>query len=155
MRNIPSQKLEPYISSRSSYSRHQILPIVKSDIQPVVEDPTAKNIMGNTYPIYNQSTTFNPGSRAPWSGYVSNINTESVLRNQIYPHQKNNDATAWVPESKSDLYNSNLTYRPSKNTPHKDLFEDKSIAYKKEFAHHDKIGFALFNNSTRNQLKDI
>ena len=102
-RNIPSSFLEPSFSTRPSYSKHEILPIVKSSNNPTPSSP----IKNSSYPIYNIQSTFNPGSRAPWSGYATNVDTESMLRNQIYFYQKNNDEHAWVPNSNSDLYNLN------------------------------------------------
>jgi len=48
---------------------------------------------------------FNPGNRkAPWSGFTSRVEDESILRNQIYPLQKSNSETTYVPSSTSDLY---------------------------------------------------
>ena len=40
---------------------------------------------------------------APFSGFVENVDVESVLRNQIFALQKN-DQAVYVPSSKSDLY---------------------------------------------------
>jgi hypothetical protein len=38
--------------------------------------------------FYPQEQIFHPGSSAPRSGYIQNIDKEMLLRNQIYPLQK-------------------------------------------------------------------
>ena len=44
-------------------------------------------------PIFNPANTFNPGTaNAPWSGFSTNINTESQLRNQFFALQRNDQA---------------------------------------------------------------
>jgi len=38
--------------------------------------------------------------------------------------------------------------------PHKHLFKDETFS-KKAFKHENHIGYAMFNNPTRNQLKNL
>ena len=48
----------------------------------IIENNPSMNVNN---PIYNVSKTFNPGyNMGPWSGFVTKIDTESILRNQIY-----------------------------------------------------------------------
>jgi hypothetical protein len=95
-RNIPSQVLQPYIDARPVTTKYSYFPIV---------DPRKSiNIPLQQMPTYNVSQVFNPGNtQSPWSGFATNINTESELRNQIYALQKCSQAT-YVPGSSSDLY---------------------------------------------------
>ena len=95
VRNVPTQALQPYLDIKPiSASRCSVFPILDQR-QPIM----------NSYPSYNINTTFNPGNRmAPWSGFARNVGDESILRNQIYPLEKSNAKTVYVPSSTSDLY---------------------------------------------------
>jgi hypothetical protein len=147
MRNIPSQPLQPYLNVRPVMTKYSYLPIVdpRREInQHLIDRPT-----------YNTKTVFNPGTRqAPWSGFASNINLESELRNQIYAAQKCSQSV-YVPNSNSDLYEVKF------NTTQSNL-GDKELLFKEENFHQFNpnpdpkvLGVNLFNNNTRVQLKDI
>lgn len=103
-RNIPSSTLQPYFSPRALNSKYTMLPIVephKQNYVPVLPQP-----------VYNPVNTFNPGNAtAPWSGYASQVNTESDLRGQIYALQRC-DQAAYVPSSQSSLYRNNVLSFP-------------------------------------------
>lgn len=95
-RNIPSKMLQPNLPSRPTATKYSLLPVAAPSVRATVP--------ALTYPTYDISTTFNPGTaKAPWSGMASNINVESELRNQIHPLQKCS-TTEYVPDSQSDLY---------------------------------------------------
>ena len=143
-RNIPSGIMETQLTPRPVYTKHTILPLVDN----------APQIQRKSLPAYNIKTTFNPGTSAPWSGYASNINTESMLRNQLYPYRKNDDTHTWVPDTTSDLYNIHWKYVPKDNVPFVKLYE-KPIIAPEQFKYSKQVGYALFNNSTRNQIKDL
>ena len=100
-RNIPSQMLQQYIDVRPVMTKYSYLPIV---------DPRKElGVKMNQSPTFNPHTTFNPGNtQSPWSGFASNINKESELRNQIYALQKSSQAV-YVPSSASDMYNFSFT----------------------------------------------
>jgi len=94
-RNVPAQQLQPYFD---------IKPISTGccDVFPIADLREPNN---HAYPRYDINTMFNPGNRkAPWSGFSSKVMDESILRNQIYPLQKSNNVTTYVPSSTSDLY---------------------------------------------------
>ena len=101
-RNIPSAKLQPYLDVRPVMTKYSYLPIV---------DPRRQlDTKLNELPTYNINSTFNPGNdMAPWSGFASNINTESILRNQIYALQSCSQSE-YVPSSNSDLYSDIFLY---------------------------------------------
>ena len=104
-RNIPSQMLQPYLDVRPVMTKYSYFPIV---------DPRKQvNVPLQQMPTYNPHKVFNPGNtQSPWSGFASNINKESELRNQIYALQKCSQAV-YVPNSTSDLYNYSFEPTPS------------------------------------------
>lgn len=147
-RNLPSQPLQPYLSSRPVLTKYSIMPIV--DPRKEIETPLTQQ------PIYNIENTFNPGNDVgPWSGFASNINMESELRNQVFALQKCSQAT-YIPESSSNLYN----YKWQNNSrapvqPFPNLFKTETFGPDNKNEYSDTVGFALFNNATRQQLKNV
>ncbi len=145
-RNVPSHTLQPYLNARPVMTKYSYFPIVdpRARIQtPMVQQPT-----------YNVGQVFNPGNAtAPWSGFASNINTESVLRNQVYALQKCSQAT-YVPSSQSDLYSYKFQTRSQPN-PHELLFRDETFDTFNPNPAPGVCGGGLFNNSTRCQVKDM
>lgn len=146
-RNIPSSPLQPYLEPRPVLTKYSILPIV---------DPRA---IINTQLIqqatYNTRQTFNPGNGgAPWSGFASNVNSESELRGQIYALQKCNQSV-YVPNSSSDLYNLKWQQNNREVQPFPDLFQKQQFDAFDPNPNKNQIGYAMFNNSTRQQLKEV
>lgn len=142
-RNISSQPLQPYLDVRPVMTKYSIMPIV--DQRREVGVPL------NQLPNYNVNKVFNPGNtQSPWSGF--NVNQESVLRNQIYALQHCSLAT-YVPSSKSDLYQLSMPSSKKVEQPHELLFSKEKFS---DFnPNPDKLGYALFNNATRVQLKEV
>lgn len=115
---------------------------------------------------YNDPNAFNPGDKkGSWSGFVSNVNNESVLRNQVHALQKFPQRD-FVPNSDSDLYNSTIP-KGDNNTAevmYPNLFsanvvkpkdtENLGTSNKSEPSYLQNLGINLFNNDTRQQLKD-
>jgi hypothetical protein len=143
-RNIPSAPLQPYLSVRPASTKYSIMPVV---------DPRRKiNVPLPVMPTYNQSTTFNPGNDSgPWSGYASNVNVESELKNQIYALQ-NCDQAVYVPSSKSDLYNYGFTPSTNMNQPFPDLFNKQQFEQCNPLP--EGLHQVMFYNPTRTQLLD-
>lgn len=146
-RNIPSQMLQPYLNVRPVMTKYSFMPIV---------DPRAPiNVELDQQPVYNVHNVFNPGNtQSPWSGFASNINNESILRNQIYALQKCSQSS-YVPESNSDLYN--YSFKPEKSgnqyQPFPGLFKKDHF---NEFNPNSiNIAHGTFFNHTRQQLKDL
>ena len=147
-RNIPGQMLQPYLNVRPVSTKYSVMPIV---------DPRKNNkTMLQNMPTFNTQTTFNPGTdNAPWSGYASNVNIESELKNQIYGLQKCSQSI-YVPNSDSDLYE--YKYKPKMRTDitqHQLLFQPQSFNTFDPNPSSDVIGINFFNNSTRDQLKNM
>jgi hypothetical protein len=145
-RNIPSKMLQPYLDVRPVMTKYSYFPIV---------DPRAEiHVKMRQMPTYNVHKTFNPGTNvAPWSGFATNINTESELRNQIYALQKCSQAD-YVPKSSSDLYNYSFQTVTQPN-PHELLFQTNSFNSFNPNPNEKIVGGDMFMNSTRAQLKNM
>lgn len=145
-RNIPSQMLQSYVDVRPVMTKYSYFPIV---------DPRKQiNIPLQQMPTYNVENVFNPGNtQSPWSGFASNINKESELRNQIYALQKCSQSV-YVPNSTSDLYayNFQTPYMPNQ---HELLFKNETFENFNPNPAPKLCGSDIFLNSTRCQVKDI
>lgn len=145
-RNIPSQQLQPYLDVRPVMTKYSYLPIVdpRREInETLIQQPT-----------YNTNAVFNPGNtQSPWSGFATNINTESELRNQIYALQRCSQSV-YVPNSNSDLYSLNFETNMTQ-MPHNLLFKEESFNQFNPNPSVNKVGQGLFLNSTRVQVRDI
>ena len=145
-RNIPSQLLQPYLDVRPVMTKYSYFPIV--DPRKEIQTPLTQ------MPTFNVHNIFNPGNtQSPWSGFASNINMESELRNQLYAIQKCNQG-AYVPNSTSDLY----TYHFKTKTidqPHNLLFKNEKFQDFNPNPNSEIIGSSIFMNSTRSQLRDL
>ena len=148
-RNIPSQILQPYLDTRPVMTKYSILPIV--DARKQVETPLIQRATYTPDKIYNPGNDF-----GPWSGYSSNINQESELRNQIFAIQSCTQAY-YIPSSKSSLYQVHWKNSPQKipEQPFPTLFKNEKFCPTNPNPNPDKIGFAIFNNATRQQVKEL
>jgi hypothetical protein len=148
-RNIPSQPLQPYLDARPVLTKYSVLPVVdpRREIKtPLIQQAT-----------YNPQQIFNPGNvngSGPWSGFASNVNNESELRGQIFALQECSQAT-YVPSSKSNLYNVQWKNSQEISQPFPDLFKKEIFGPTNKNPESNKIGYSLFNNATRQQLKEL
>ena len=146
-RNIPSQPLQPYLDARPVMTKYSLLPIV--DARKPIETPLIQQS------TYTPEKVYNPGNDyGPWSGYASNINHESDLRNQIFALQSCAQS-AYIPSSKSSLYEVKWQNSNKQQQPFPTLFKNEQFSPVNPNSNQDKIGFALFNNATRQQTKDL
>lgn len=146
-RNIPSQPLQPYLDARPVQTKYSIMPIVDPRKQintPLVQCAT-----------FTSETIYNPGNdTGPWSGYASNINHETELKNQIFALQSCSQAT-YIPSSNSSLYQVKWKNDNKPSQPFPNLFKNEQFCPTNPNPHPEKIGFALFNNATRQQVKEL
>lgn len=97
-RNLPSDPLQQYTSFRSVPTKYSHMPIVDPRVDP------SSLIQVAIMPTYNVNSIFNPGnSTSSWSGYATNVDSESVLRDQVYP-LSDCLQSKFVPSSHSDMY---------------------------------------------------
>lgn len=143
-RNVPSNFLQPVYSSRPVSTKYSKMSIVDQYKQA--------NVPLSIAPTYNVGTTFNPGNaEGPWSGYASNVDVETILRNQAFALQKG-DRSSYVPSTNSDLYKIEVVGRHEEQ-PFPGLF---SVQMLEPFNPNTyNLGNDIFNNSTRQQLKNI
>jgi hypothetical protein len=146
-RVVPSDEMQMNFGFRPIMSKYATMPILDN------RDKSKVNI--NKEPIYNSERVFYPGTSKPhFNGFANNIDNESTLRNQFFALQKG-DKHLYVPNSNSDLYENNLDIK------NYDSNLDNLILFKKQQFEDfnpnisNKIGYNIFNNSTRVQLKNI
>jgi hypothetical protein len=146
-RNLPSQMLQPYIDVRPVMTKYSFMPIV---------DPRKElSVKLQQMPTYNTSAVFNPGNtQSPWSGFASNINLESDLRNQVYALQKCSQAV-YVPSSSSDLYMNASFVKAGQQQPHSLLFHNERFCDFNPNPDSRVVGSGIFYNSTRTQVKEM
>ncbi len=152
-RNIASGNLDTLLDPRAQPTKY-VLPFVNN-----------KSSCRSQTLYYKNPTDFNPGTRlGSWSGFASNINDESILRNQIYANHKYPQGT-FVPDSTSDLYNSSVPKSiGAVEAQFPNLFNGNIIPQNPENlgalhksatpSYLQNLGNNLFNNATRQQLKD-
>ena len=146
-RNIPSQPLQPYLDAKPVMTKYSILPII--DLRKQIDTPLIQQA------TYNPSKIYNPGNDSgPWSGYASNINHESELRNQCFALQNCTQAS-YIPSSKSSLYNVNWQNNNKPQQPFSDLFQTEQFCPINPNLNPNQVGYALFNNATRQQTRNL
>lgn len=123
---------------------------------PIIERRTKANVGIGQLPNYQIETQFNPGYRGAVSGYQSNVDKETILRNQVFALQRDIGQSTFIPSSNSDLYKTYIVSRPSQQ-PYPRLFEDYKFSQINEHnvANCPEIGGDRFFNATRNQLRGI
>ena len=139
-RNVPSQSLEPQYTMRPVQTRFTRMAILDQRNQGTV--PL------NKFAPYNVGNQFNPGSgEAPWSGFATNINEESKLRNLFFALQKCEQPN-YIPSSQSDMYKSRV--------PSTEYLGSNNLLFKnEEFSEFNPntcdVGNDFFHNNTRVQ----
>jgi hypothetical protein len=106
-RNVPNQPIQIYFGIPSVNTRYVIQPKYDFSTPPCMlpkkDNGERLGISSLQHSTYNTNTYFYPGDRkAPFSGFSSNINIESELRNQ-HVRLSRTDNHAYVPTSKSNL----------------------------------------------------
>ena len=140
-RNVPSRQLQPAFSIRPVSTKYSLLPVVDPRPKPKVEIQRE--------PTYNVSTVFNPGTaQAPWSGFASNIDTESSLRSQFFALQTC-EQSEYVPSTESDMYKVTAVGRMEQQ-PFPGLFQEQK--FRPFNPNTCDLGTDMFNNCTREQL---
>ena len=150
LRNIASGNLETLLDPRPAPTKY-IMPFQESN------PPCLSQTI-----YYKDPNYFIPGNRIGcWSRFASNINDESILRNQILANQKNPQSD-YIPNSTSDLYNSTIPEtNGSVESKFPNLFnaniipqENNDLGNSPNPSYLSNLGVNLFNNDTRQQLKD-
>jgi len=130
-RNISLKYYNPVFEHRSQSTKYQKYPITK--------------------PIENDIIKM--GYKTKWSEFASNVNSESVLRNQLYP-RSNSTSSQYIPPSSSGLYNRESFENQNVIQPFPYLFEQNKFN-NTELGDLGKLGKDNFYNHTRQQLKNM
>lgn len=144
-RNLSSNDLEMNYDPRPVNTRYREFPIL---------DPIT-NIKYENKQIYDSYDTFFPGNRKPhFNGFATNIDKESLLRNQFFTLQRN-DQALYVPSSISNMYVNQVNYVTTEENLNKlDVFKNEEFDdFNPNLS--KNIGMNVFNNSTRVQLKNL
>ena len=143
-RNYPDRALDVQFQFRSQPTRYVYFPTIDKE----------QCIISDKQPAYCIKKTFNPCTRnGPWSGYVNKVDDESRLRNQLVPLQ-NNDYLAYIPKDISDLYKNSMV-KSGNTQPYSRLFEKPNLSSSQNnLSNNSNLAINLFNNDTRQQLKD-
>ena len=146
-RNMPSNPLQPQFDIRPLSSKYAKMPIV--------DRHENHRVPIEVMPTYDIGSTFNPGNaQAPWSGFASNINNESRLRNQFYALQPGAGQAYYIPAKTSELYNKvRLSDEFAPEQPFPQLFT--SPMFDEFNACPSQLGGKFFENCTRQQIKEI
>lgn len=144
-RNIPSHELAPQFSMRAVSTKYSHFPIIDPRLP-------SQQVPIESKPVYNVGKVFNPGTaQSPWSGFASNIDGESSLRNQFFALQ-HCDQRDYVPPTQSDMYESVIPESSNEQT-HPLLF--KSEQFNNFNANPHDTGRNTFNNHTRQDIKNV
>ena len=156
----PSTCLSQYNSNKNIDYYEKIVyyleEAVKKRVVGTTERPVACLLSGglDSSLITALVNKYYPGTyKGPFTGFVNNIDNESILRNQFFALQ-NNEQSVYVPSSKSDMYEVNVV-GSNIEQPHKDLFMEPNLASFNPNPNNEKVGFNLFNNYTRQQVKNV
>lgn len=146
-RNNIEKPLEPNFNLRPTSTKYDHFPAIDKQPTPCTKKGYAP------YKVSDQF--FNGNSKAPTSGYFSNIDLESNLRNQHFALQKGANQSVYVPTSESDMYKIKIPYAPSEQ-PHPKLFTRPQFSKElHENVQNGQIGNEKFFNHTRTQLRDL
>ena len=142
-RNIPSNQLQAQFGIRPVSSKYAMMPIFDRRAIPTV--PIERR------PTYSLANTFNPGNgQAPWSGFATNIDDDSRLRNQFFALQKC-DQAVYIPPTNSDMYKVEVTGQAVQQ-PFPDLFTQPT--FQPFNPNTCGVGGNFFDNCIRQQIKN-
>jgi hypothetical protein len=150
-RNLSNIPLEPNFDPRPLSTKQSVFPIINQ------RKPTIENIRSSIH--FEPLLHFAPcnRNRVNHHTYTSNIDVETVLRNQntVLQHGAS-EGGLYIPSSKSDLYN-----RPSpiglgrrEDQPFPNILPSSNL-YTDVPDNLSTIGNKTFFNHTRNQLRDM
>tara|TARA_Y100000389_G_scaffold178042_1_gene190842 strand:- start:1949 stop:2458 length:510 start_codon:yes stop_codon:yes gene_type:complete len=146
-RNIPSSDIQPNFNPIPVSTKYSTLPIIdrrKETNIPIINEK-----------FYNSEEVFYPGTRKPnYSGFATNVDKESTLRNQFFALQAA-DQSKYIPPSTSDLYMNPINFQTVPVN-----LEETFLFSEPEFGNFNPnpsviIGNRIFDNATRVQLKNL
>jgi len=134
--------------------QYSIRPVpTKYVTMPIVDCRRPSNVPCQHKPIYNTQTMFTPSNTLPFSGYQAKIDTETKLRDTIFPLQACPQAK-FIPSTNSDLYNNQYLAAGRREVMTNPLLfkEPQFAAFNPNLC---GTGYKLFNNFTRQQVRAL
>lgn len=142
-RNVPSANLQPQFSHRPVSTKYTLMPIIDRRPKSKVGLKKCAN--------FTVEKVFNPGNAlSPWQGYVTNVDSESILRNQFFGLQRCEQAK-YVPSSNSDMYQTKVVGRQERQTFPLLFKEEQFAPFNPNTCN---LGKDVFNNFTQLQVKN-
>jgi hypothetical protein len=143
-RVVPSNTMETAYFTHPTTTRKRLMPIIDCRKEPDVNKMV--------YSIYHPSKTFNPGQSAPYNGYASHVDHESILFNRFAPLQRGGQHE-FIPHSRSELYNEHQYNHNKQHIPF-------ALLNKKEYfnpfnPNKEDLANNIFENHTRQQTKNL
>ena len=146
-RNVPGVPLQMGYGPRPVDTKFKRFPIL--DCHLPAYTPCERR------PIYNTRHMFAGSSQAlPFNGFQAKVDTESALKNIIFPLQACPQAQ-FIPGSKSDLYNTTYLTPPIQTTKMTNELLFKQEKFSPFNPNMCNIGKDIFNNNTRVQVKNL
>jgi hypothetical protein len=150
-RQFSDQPMQPNFDPRPIPTKYSVFPIINR------RAPTEIDIQRT--PEHVVENNFNPATRKyPFQTYLANLDTETMLRNQTVPLQRNMDSGTYVPASSSELFLPTIP-QGSIGTGihnHPDLFSRQQYTtHMPEVVTNTHIGKSQFFNHTRFQLRGL
>jgi hypothetical protein len=149
-RLIPDSDLQPNYDLRPMHTKRMVYPskVFKEQNNTLLDDHLA----------FLPQQTFNPGNtKSHVSGFMSNVNVESSLKNIGTPNTKYG-SDIYIPSSSSDLYKTTVQLVPGSGS-HDPLSQDHGLLFRKfgfesKEKFHPNIGNDMFFNHSRTQLRN-
>jgi hypothetical protein len=148
-RQFPDHGLAPNFDPRPVMTKYMKF--------PTIDRRAPSNVPIQPSLAHSVHNNFSPATQmGPPSGFLQNVDTESVLRNQTTALQHGATQNVYVPSSTSDLYNVHVTSTPGPQ-PHPSLFDRPTFAptTRELRTQHAPIGKDQFHNHTRTQLRGL
>lgn len=146
-RNVPGVPLQMNYETRPVDTKFKVFPILDCRMPSYTKCERR--------PIYNTRHMFAGSSQAlPFNGYQAKVDTESALKNIIFPLQEC-PQSKFIPGTRSDMYNTTYLTPPIETTK-----MTNNLLFKQEkFAPFNpnmcNLGKDRFNNFTRIQVKNL
>lgn len=140
--------LQPNYDPRPVSTKYSHFPMLNG------RKPTSEQFL--KYPEFETTSNFYTGTHnAPASGYVNNVDLETILRNQTTVLQHGAEQGVYVPSSNSDLYKVHLV-EPSVQQiqPHQNINRQFRFESNEGTNYHPEIGNNTLFNHTRTQLRN-
>ena len=101
-RRLPDSPLEPTFLAQPLDTKHQVFPTNDAANPHLYKNDHS----GLNYPTFDPHQTFMPGTnvKAPWSGYIKNVDLETALQHRMFANQRFCEQAEYIPPVESHMY---------------------------------------------------